>query len=166
MRNSAVAIDGERAIYGRRLIASRAYGSHHMRVELRATFEAEADKYFWLRDAVDGSEVGELRRQVASVFTELPPGAFMMLDAAVAGEREGHLAVRRAIPGLPEEIGGVRLREALTTLADALEAAPPAPAERRVLVERALGSLDVSRLEEAIVWARMCSASPTRRARH
>jgi hypothetical protein len=37
-----------------------------MRVELRASYEVEADKYFWLRDTVDGSEVDGLRRQVAS----------------------------------------------------------------------------------------------------
>lgn len=123
-----------------------------MRVELRATFEAEADKYFWLRDAVDGSPVDGLRVQVASVFSKLPPRSSMMLDAAVAGEWEGHPAVRRAIPDLPEEIGGVRVREALTALADALEAAPPAPTDRRTLVERALGSLDFARLEEAITW--------------
>jgi hypothetical protein len=60
--------------------------------------------------------------------------------------------VRRAIPGLLEEIGGFGVREALAALAAALEAAPPPPPERRALVERALGSVDVARIEEAIGW--------------
>lgn len=123
-----------------------------MHVELRATFEVEPDKYFWLRDVPDGSEVDTLRKQVASVFAAHPPRAFMMLDSAVAGEREGAPAVRRAIPALPEEIGGIQVRQALAALADALAAAPPPPPERRALVERALDSIDVSRMEEGVSW--------------
>jgi hypothetical protein len=67
-----------------------------MRVELRATYEAEPDKYFWLRDAPDGTDVDDLRRQVASVFAGLTDRAFMMLDSAVAGERRGAAAVLEA----------------------------------------------------------------------
>lgn len=123
-----------------------------MRVELRASYEVEPDKYFWLREAPDGGELDALRRQVAAVYADLPPRAFMMLDAAVAGEREGAPAVHRAIPALPEEIAGIPVREALKTLADALAAVPPPPGERRALVERTLDSVDVPRTEEAIAW--------------
>jgi hypothetical protein len=123
-----------------------------MRVELRATYEAEPDKYFWLREPPDGSEVDVLRRQVAAVYAELSPGAFMMLDAAIAGERQGAAAVRRAIPDVPEDIAGVPARQALSHLADALAAAPQPPKERRLVVEDALESLDVPRMEGAISW--------------
>lgn len=123
-----------------------------MRIELKATYEVEADKYFWLREAPDGSELDTLRHRVAEVYSGLPPRAFMMLDAAVAGEREGAPAVRGAIPALPEEIGGIPVQQSLAALADALAAAPPPPPERRSLVEQALASVDVGRVEEAIAW--------------
>jgi len=123
-----------------------------MRVELRATYEAEPDKYFWLRDPPDGGEVDDLRRQVASVFAGLPPRAFMMLDSAVAGEREGAAAVLEAIPALPEEIAGIPVRQALADLANALAAAPLPPRERSSWVGGALSSLDMARVEEAISW--------------
>lgn len=51
--------------------------------------ESEPDKYFWLRETPDGSEVDGLRRRVAAVFDGLPFRAQMLLDSAVAGEPRG-----------------------------------------------------------------------------
>ena len=123
-----------------------------MRIELKATYEVEVDKYFWLREPPDGSPVDSLRRRVAATYAALPPRAFMMLDPAVAGERRGAAAVREALPSLPDEIEGIKVRTALEELADALDEAPTPPAERRVLVEDALASFEVRKVEEAIAW--------------
>lgn len=123
-----------------------------MRVELRVTYQVESDKYFWLREPLDGGELDALRRQVAAVYADLQPRAYMMLDAAVAGEPQGARAVREAIPALPDEIAGIAVRDALVKLADALAAAPPPPPDRRAVVQRALDSIDVERVEEAVSW--------------
>lgn len=123
-----------------------------MRVRLEARYEEEPDKFFWLREPPDGSEVDSLRERVAAVYSGLPPGAFMMLDAAVAGERGGAPAVLEAIPDLPEEIGGIPVRRLLTEVAHALAAAPPPPRDRRMAAEEALRTVDRSTIERAISW--------------
>jgi len=131
-----------------------------MHVQLKVSYEEEPDKYFWLREPPDGSEVDELRQRVASVCSRLPPRAFMMLDAAVAGEKQGALAVLEAIPELSEEIAGVPVRRALAELADTLMAAPSPPPQRRATAEHALNTVDRTKVETAISWARRQSSSP------
>jgi hypothetical protein len=123
-----------------------------MQVDLAAEYEGEPDKYFWLRDAVDGSEVDAFRRRVARVFDGLPPRAFMMIDSAVAGESGGSAAVHDAIAGLPEEFAGIPIRRVLTDLAEVLDEAPAPPPARRAEAMRALETLDVPRIQDAISW--------------
>lgn len=72
-----------------------------MRVHFRASYEPEPDKYFWLREAPDGSEIDGLRRRVAAVVDGLPFRAQMVLDSAVAGESRGAPAIVQALPDLP-----------------------------------------------------------------
>lgn len=123
-----------------------------MHIDLRVTYEQEPDKFFWLREAADGSGIDALRQRVAALYGELSPRAFMLLDAAVAGETAGAEAVRAAIPTLPEYIAGIPVRTALARLAEVLAEAPAPPAERQTLVEAALASIDKSKLEAAIAW--------------
>lgn len=123
-----------------------------MRVQLKASYETEPDKYFWLREAPDGSDVDSLRRRVAAVYSELPPHAFMMIDPALGGEPRGAPAVLEAVPDLAEEIGGIPVRRALSDLADALAMAPLPPRERRTVVHQALDAVDTSRIEQAVSW--------------
>lgn len=124
-----------------------------MRTLLKASYEEEPDKYFWLREPPDGSAVDDLRHRVARVYSKLPHRGFtMMLDAAIGGERLGGPAVVEAIPALPEQIGGIPIKRALTELTEILAAAPTPPPERRTLVERALSSVDTSGIEQAIAW--------------
>jgi hypothetical protein len=122
-----------------------------MLVRVDARYCEHADRYFWLREPPDGGAVDALRGRVAAVYATLPPAAFMLLDPAVAGAT-GTDAVLQALPDLPEEIDGIPVRAALAQLASTLADAPPPPDDRRVLVERALGSVVVRKVEQAIAW--------------
>lgn len=123
-----------------------------MRVRLDIGYDEEADRYFWLREPPDGSPVDEIRERVAAVFASLRPGAFMLLDPGMAGGPGGPEGVLAAIPDLPEEVAGIRVREALTELASIVAESPSAPPERRSEVERELETLDVPRVERAVEW--------------
>lgn len=121
-------------------------------VRVNASYDDNADKYFWLREPMDGSDIDLFRRRVAAVYAPLPPTAFMMLDPAVAGEPSGPEAVRTAIPDLPSDIAGIPVHDALSALADVLSEAPAPPPERRREVENALREQAPESIEIAAAW--------------
>ncbi|MGQ0434501.1 MAG: hypothetical protein ACT452_19105 [Microthrixaceae bacterium] len=121
-------------------------------VRLTIEYSEEADKYFWLREPPDGSRIDGLRERVAAIYSGLPPRAFLMLDAAVAGDPVGAQAVLDAIPHLSEKVAGEPVRIALDGLVRALLEAPAPPSERRELVERALKAINIDVIEQSIGW--------------
>ena len=134
------------------VVAGTRAGSDEPRVQVEVRYDDAADRWFWLRQPLDGTDADPVRQRIAAIFEPLPPTAFMLVDPTVATMSASPIGLVGFARRLPDEIAGVAFPRILVDLSACLDDAPPVPPERRSLVADRIGPLDRELLGQALQW--------------